>query len=166
MANIQNNRISAGLSPTDIQDILAAINTITNKMPFLIGLTAEERKVLPKINRQNKLFVDDSLQACNNNTSLLPNYISVAEMQKDYDLYRSLEQVLQPLAQLYEKVRDTQTLAGSEAYSSALMIYKMFQMAAGVGMPGMDTIVAQLSERFAGQGATNPDETDTPPQTI
>ena len=166
MANIQNNRISAGISPADIQDILAAIDTIANKMPFLIGLTAEERKTLPKINRQNKLFVDDALQACSNNAGLLPNYISVAEMQKDYDLYRSLEQVLQPLAQLYEKVRDTQTLAGSESFSSALMVYRMFQMAAGVGMPGMDTIVAQLAERFAGQGATNPDATDTPPQTV
>ncbi|MFN0201049.1 MAG: hypothetical protein ACKVTZ_05985 [Bacteroidia bacterium] len=158
MANIQNNRLSASLSANDVQDILAAIQTIESKLPFIIGLTTEERKTLPKINRQNKLFVDDALQACMNNATLLPNYISVGEMQKDYELYRSLEQVLQPLAQLYEKVRDTQMLAGSEAFSSALMVYKMFQMAAGVGMPGMETIVAQLAERFNGQGGTANEE--------
>lgn len=158
MANIQNNRLSASLSANDVQDILTAIQTIESKLPFIIGLTTEERKTLPKINRQNKLFVDDALQACINNATLLPNYISVGEMQKDYELYRSLEQVLQPLAQLYEKVRDTQMLAGSEAFSSALMVYKMFQMAAGVGMPGMETIVAQLAERFNGQGGTTNEE--------
>lgn len=163
MANIQNNRISATLSAQDIHDILAAVQVIESKLPFIVGLTAEERKTMLKINRQNKLFVDDALQACINNSQLLPTYVSVTEMQKDYDLYRSLEQVLQPLAQLYEKVRDTQTLAGSEAYSSALTVYKLFQMAAAVGMPGMDTIVAQLSERFAGQGNTTTNEEETPP---
>ena len=163
MASLQNNRISAALTAQDVQDILAAIQVIENKLPFIVGLTADERKTLPKINRQNKLFVDDALQACTNNASLLPTYVSVGEMQKDYDLYRTLEQVLQPLAQLYEKVRDTQILAGSEAYSSALTVYKLFQMAAAVGMPGMDTIVAQLSERFAGQGSNTTENSETPP---
>ena len=163
MASLQNNRISAALTAQDVQDILAAIQVIENKLPFIVGLTADERKTLPKINRQNKLFVDDALQACANNASLLPTYVSVGEMQKDYDLYRTLEQVLQPLAQLYEKVRDTQILTGSESYSSALTVYKLFQMAAAVGMPGMDTIVAQLSERFAGQGSTTTENSETPP---
>jgi hypothetical protein len=52
-------------------------------------------------------------------------------------------------------VRDTQILAGSEAYSTALMAYRMFQMAAQSGMPGLDSVVSRLSERFAGQGAAN-----------
>lgn len=163
MATLQNNRISATLSAQDIHDILGAIQVIESKLPFIVGLTAEERKSLPKINRLNKLFVDDALQACNNNSQLLPNYVSVAEIQKDYDLYRSLEQILQPLAQLYEKVRDTQILAGSEAYSSSLTVYKLFQMAAAVGMPGMDTIVSQLAERFSGQGPTGENNEETPP---
>ena len=94
---------------------------------------------------------------------MLPAYVNVPEMLKDFDLYRFLEQVLQPIAQLYEKVRDTQILAGSEAYTIALVAYKQFQIAVASGMPGMDTIVAQLSERFSGQGPTSDNSSETPP---
>lgn len=164
MQNLQNNRLSAALTQQDIADIKAAITVISNKLPFLVGLTADERKTMPKINRQNKLFVDDALQACIDNSSILPNYVNVGEMKKDFQLYVSLGEVLMPLSQLYEKVRDTQILAGSEAYSSALVVYKMMQMAASSGIPGMETIAAQLSERFKGQGTadtTAEDTTDT-----
>jgi hypothetical protein len=107
--------------------------------------------------------VDETLQACADNASLLPGYLNVEEMRKDYALYRALGDVLQPLAQLYEKVRDTQMLAGSEAYSTALMSYRMFQMAGKSGMPGMDAVVSRLSERFAGQGASaTPEPADLP----
>lgn len=165
MSNLLNNRISAALSAQDVEDIKLLLRQAEAKIPFLIGLTNEERKMMPKINRSNKLFVDDALQACQDNAALLPAYLQVAEMRKDYELYRSLGDVLQPLAQLYEKVRDTQILAGSEAYSSALMAYRMFQMAAESGLPGLDSVVSRLSERFAGQGAGNgaePAETPGP----
>lgn len=152
MSNLQNNRLSAQLDPTAAAEIRQLIRQIEDKMPFLLGLTPEERKALPKINRSNKLFVDETLQACADNGAFLPAYLDVSEMRRDYELYRALGEVLQPLAQLYEKLRDTQILAGSEAFSTALMSYRMLQMAARSGMPGLDTVVSRLAERFAGQG--------------
>lgn len=163
MSNLQNNRVSASLAQQEVEDLKSLIRQIEAKLPFLLGLTNDERRLLPKISRSNKLFVDETLQACADNASLLPGYLNVEEMRKDYALYRALGDVLQPLAQLYEKVRDTQMLAGSEAYSTALMSYRMFQMAGKSGMPGMDAVVSRLSERFAGQGASaSPEPADLP----
>jgi hypothetical protein len=43
-----DNRISATLSAADRQAVLDAINTIRQKLPFLIDLSPEERRALPK----------------------------------------------------------------------------------------------------------------------
>jgi hypothetical protein len=164
MSNLQNNRLSAALAPEAAAEIRQMVRQIEQKLPFLLGLTPEERKALPKINRSNKLFVDETLQACADNGNFLPPYLDVAEMRRDYELYRALGEVLQPLAQLYEKLRDTQILAGSEAFSTALMAYRMLQMAARSGMPGLDTVVSRLSERFASQGPSGPAEAEDGPE--
>ncbi len=44
-----SNRISASLSQADREEVMVAIATIKEKLPFLIDLTAEERKALPKM---------------------------------------------------------------------------------------------------------------------
>ncbi|MBK7874135.1 MAG: hypothetical protein IPJ74_27555 [Saprospiraceae bacterium] len=62
MNNIGNNRVSASLNPDDFNAIKQAIQEIRNRMPFLLGLTLEERKKLAKINRSNKLFVGDAIE--------------------------------------------------------------------------------------------------------
>ena len=43
-----DNRISAALTQADRQAVLAAVNTIREKLPFIIVLTPEERRALPK----------------------------------------------------------------------------------------------------------------------
>ncbi len=148
----QPNRISAVLSEDDIAEILSYLNKINEKLTFAVGLTAEERQRLPKIQVDNKQFVEDAIEVSAVNTSVLPNYISIAEIQKDYNLYLATERLITPVSQLLEKLKDIQTLAGSEAYTASLMLYKMYQMAASMGMPGMDAIVDKLKRRFAGQG--------------
>ncbi|WP_181314349.1 hypothetical protein [Phormidesmis priestleyi] len=43
------NRISAALTQVDRDAVMTAILTIRSKLPFLVDLTAEEPKVLPKM---------------------------------------------------------------------------------------------------------------------
>ena len=87
-----------------------------------------------------------------NNPHLVPSFVDSTEMRKDLVLYKQLDEVHNLMEQLQEKIRDTQTLAGSEAYSSALMTYRLVQMAAEAGVPGADSAYDQLRQRFAGQG--------------
>lgn len=49
---------------------------------------------------------------------------------------------------MLEKLEDTQILAGSEAYVSALTGYKLFGAAADAGLPGADAIYDSLKTRF------------------
>ena len=69
-------------------------------------------------------------------------------------LFTQLDEIIMMTKQLLEKMEDTQLLAGSEAYTSALTLYKLFGSAADAGVAGTDTIVSQLKQRFAGQGGS------------
>jgi len=159
MTTVANNRISVTINEQVLAQVKGAFLTINEHLPFLIGLNNEEKQTLPKMNVANKQFVYDALMTMNNNQSLFPAYLDPIEMNKDYVLYTQLDELLVLGQQLCEKIRDTQILAGSEAYVSALSVYKMVGAAAQAGMPGIDTIYDQLAERFSKQGSTAPTTT-------
>ena len=156
MANITNNRLSITMTAAQITAVKTAIQTIQTNMPFLLGLTMEERSSLPKINVANKAVTEDAINAMVNNPTLLPAYFNVAEMQKDMTLFAQLDELNILINQLAERVSDTQMLAGSEAYVSALAAYRNFEAAANAGVSGADTIYDLLKSRFANQGGTTP----------
>jgi hypothetical protein len=117
---------------------------------------------LPKINVANKQFVSDALFAIQNNSQLFPAYVSATELSKDLTLFNQLDDLHTLAQQFAEKLRDTQILAGSEAYVSALTIYRLMEAASNAGLPGTDTIYEQLAERFASQGNKQASTTTTP----
>lgn len=164
MSNVLNNRLSVTVDPAAITEVKNRIEEINTLLPFLTGLTRDERKTLPKINRSNKIFVEDTLDSMRQNGDILPNFINVEEVDKDYALYNELKVLALELATLSEKVNDTRILAGSEAYSTSLLAYKMFGVAANSGVAGAEALYSRLKERFATSGnATEEiieDETD------
>ena len=152
MSNLTNNRLNITATAEQITAVKTAIQTISTNLPFLIGLTAAERTALPAIDVNNKAFAEDAIHAGANNASLIPSYVSVEDMQNDMLLFNQLEEIAGLIKQLLEKVEDTKLLAGSEAYVSALALYKLFGAASEAGVPGSDVIVSQLKARFAKQG--------------
>lgn len=148
MANLTNNRVDATLSAEAVQTIKDHIQGIVESLPFLIGLTPQERMSVPKISVKNKVFAEDAISAAANNSELLPSFIKVEAMQRDLSLFHALDEISGLLKQLYEKVADTQTLAGSEAYTSALTVYKIFGAASEAGIKGTKSVHEQLRARF------------------
>ena len=154
MANLTNNRLDIVATPAQITAAKAALEQFNTNFPFLIGLTPEEKEKLSGIDVDNKVFTEDAINAGVNNTSMLPAYLSVSGMQTDMVLFNQLDELIPMMRQALEKLEDTRFLAGSEAYSTALMLYKLFGAAAESGIPGADAIVAQLRARFLSKGNT------------
>ena len=159
--NITINRLNTVMKDAEITAVKNLIKDIYGNMPFLIGLTTDERVTLPKISENNKVFVGDSINALANNAPMLPSYLNVADIKSDLTLYEQLDELEMLALQLVEKIEDTRMLCGSEAYVSSLAAYRLFEAAAIAGIPGADTIYDTLKQRFAGQGPTG----TTPPQT-
>jgi hypothetical protein len=163
MSNLTNNRLNITATAAQITAVKAAVQTINTNLPFLIGLTTEERSSLPAINVNNKAFTEDAINAAVNNPTLIPTYLSLANMQNDLTLFTQMDELVGIVNQLCEKLEDTRLLAGSESYVAGLTLYKLFGSAADAGVAGADAIVAQLKGRFSGQGGGGTPPTDINP---
>jgi hypothetical protein len=139
--------IEATLSVEDLKEIKAAIATIQTKMPFLITLSTEERRRLYKMGDKRLAFVQNSLNAAQNNQGILPNSFDFKGYVLDCELAKNLNEVMMSLNQLTEQVDDTLVAVGSEAMSSSLTIYDYVKTAAKK-TPGLKNIADQLGTLF------------------
>ena len=144
---MSTTKISAALAQTDKDALLQAIATIKEKLPFLVDLSSEERKALPKMGDKSRAFVSKALEVAAQNPEFLPRSFDLEEMRKDVQLFEALYPVLLSLTQLQELVDETTLAVGSEAYAAALQVYN-YAKASGQGT-GLDTMVEEMGQRFA-----------------
>lgn len=142
-----DNRISASLSVADREAVMSAIATIREKLPFLIDLTTQERRSLPKLGDKSRAFVSKSLEVATQNPDFLPRSFDLDEMRQDVELFEALYPILLSLTQLQELVDDTVMEVGSEAYAAGLVVYN-YAKASGKGA-GLDSVVDDMGRRFA-----------------
>jgi hypothetical protein len=136
--------------------VLAAIRTIRDKLPFLLDLTPEERRSLPRMGDKSRAFVTQALTVAEQNADILPRSFDTAEMRKDVELMQALEPILLAVAQLHELIDDSFVEVSSEAYAAALAVYQ-YAKASGRGA-ALDSLLDTLGQRFARKtgGKTKP----------
>lgn len=151
------NKLSVQLAPAAATAIATAIQTIQTNLPFLLNLTADERKELPKMGDKTVAFVNKALEYAKQNPQVVPAFMNVPEFAKDVDLVNALTKIAFPLSQLSEKLDDTTMEAGSEAFSAALVFYNAVKAAAKAGVPGMKVVADDLQARFPRRTAAKPE---------
>ncbi|MEH1833094.1 MAG: hypothetical protein V7L29_13685 [Nostoc sp.] len=139
--------ITASLSPQDIQEVKAALQTVQQKLPFLVTLSTEERRKLVKMGDKSLAFVNNSVSAAQSNREILPATFDVEELVRDYQLVAALTELLISIQQLSEQVDDTLMAVGSEAMTSSLTVYD-YVKTASKKTPGLKIVAEQLGERF------------------
>lgn len=145
----EDNRIAIQIPEADVTEINAAIETLKTKLqPYLIALTPEDRKMLPKMSDKTIPFVDKALDYAQNSPQFAPQYMNVPEMKIDLDALNTLTEFYRPLEQIISGLDDTMMLSGSEAYIAALSYYNSVKMAAKMNVPAAKPIYDDLKERF------------------
>jgi len=146
-----DNRISASIAAADKTAVLEAIRTIRTKLPFLVNLTPDERKGLPKLADKTLAFDQKCAGYMKAQPELVPSFVSTEELAMDRALAADLSDIARELDQVAEGVNDTIMLASSEAYMSDLSFYQNVRQAAQRGVVGIDAIYSDLSQRFPGR---------------
>jgi hypothetical protein len=141
-----NNRISASLNTSDRAEVLQALTVIKEKLPFLLSLTAEERKALPKMGDRNLPFVKKALELATQNPDFLPRSFDIDELRKDVELFEAMAPLVMAFLQTQDLINDTHTVIGSEAYAAALQVYNYAKVTDNVA--GMESLVEDLGQRF------------------
>ena len=147
--------ISATVSDEDKQAVKDAIETVRQKLPFLVNLTPDERKSLFKTGPNSLSFVQNALQAAQNNPTILPGAFDVTEFGSDVNLLAVLTELGTVVGQLASEIDDTRMAVGSEAMNEASQVYNYVKTAAKT-TPGLKPVADQLGERFQKASAAKP----------
>lgn len=145
--------ISATVSAADLKAVKDAIAVIHTKLPFLVSLTPDERKGIFKAGPNSLSFVQNALQAAQNNPDIFPKSFDVDEFSSDVDLFAVLTELNTLAAQLASELDDTRMAVGGEAMSEATDVYNYVKTAAKK-TPGLKPIADQLGQRFQKASAT------------
>jgi hypothetical protein len=119
--------------------------------PKLISLAGSDKRDMPKMGDKTLAFVEKSVGYGEMYPDFMPNFIGINEAKIDLQSVKDLKQLLTPLLRITNELDDTMTLAGSEAYSSALSIYKVLKNAANMGQAGAQEASDDLKSRFPGK---------------
>lgn len=147
MAN--ENRVAIQIPADDLKKVLDLLKQAEDILkPYLIALTPEERKKLPKMGDKTIPFVEKVTEYAKSNPEFVPSYMNVQNLEIDFQAVSDLTLMIRPTDQLASSLNDTTLLAGSEAYSSALVYYNAVKQAARNNVPNAKTIFDDLKKRF------------------
>lgn len=128
---------------------LKEVNTLLET--HLFTLTKEERQTLPKMGEKTLAFVTKAHDYSQQHPELRPSFST----QEDFDIDVADATNLLPaeslLTKLASQINDTSMLAGSEAYTQALLFYNNAKLAAKNSVPGAKEIYDDLRSRFPGR---------------
>jgi hypothetical protein len=116
------NLVSATLSTDDQQTIIAAVNTVLQKLPFLIDLTTDDRVAMAKLGDKTEAFVRKAVEIAQQHQPMFAAGF-VEEMKKDADLLDALSPIRLAVDTLQKKIDDTAMQLGAEAYAAARTVY-------------------------------------------
>ena len=119
--------------------------------PLLVALNGpKERRRLTKMGDGSEAFCRKALDVMQENATLLPGNLDLAEMGRDLDSHYALNARMARVTRLLEKVRDTDIALGSDVMVAALAGYGYLKLA-GKG-EGLDAVSRDLGKRFEGNG--------------
>jgi hypothetical protein len=149
-----DNRISAELAASALTTIQQAVQTIRTNMPFLLSLTNEERRSLPKLG-DNRLALDEDASALmGQHPQFIPAFVDMAELAKDRALRIQVDTVRLSLEALLTDIEGTEMVLGSEMLMVFLAYYANAKEGAKRGVAGAQTVVDTLGKYFARSSRT------------
>lgn len=153
---MDQKKISASLAAADLAAVLAAVATIRTKLPFLISLSADERKHLANVTEQSQGVVLSAINFVAQHPEALPGTFDTAEFTKDANLLSPMQQVASAIAQLNRDTDDTLRALHGDLYSEFLDFYAIAKTTNRNG--GYDEFINAVKGRFA----KSPRKTKTP----
>jgi hypothetical protein len=145
------------LSDEVVGQVITKINEAKALLPAMPNLTPLERRRMAKLGTKSLGFVQGAFEAAKKDPGVLPGSLSVATLNEQDQLYRSLSLIETHVADFNSKLGDALSLNGNWNYLAALSIYTMFKTPlAKAKMPEQQ---AYLRQRFARKKADQPEVT-------
>jgi len=144
-----DNKINFSIPEEVIAEITQKLNEVAAALqPYLIALTPEERRTIPKMSDKTMPFVEKTIEYCETAPQFAPPYMDIKAMDGDMKVTQQLTPLLRTAIALNDGLDDTVMEAGGESYVNALSYYNSVKQAAKMNVPGAKSIYDDLSKRF------------------
>lgn len=163
--SVNFNLISTSLSDEAHAAIIDSIKAIETQIPFAVTLPTEEKLTLPRMSMKTIDFIEKAYEYAVKNPSLVPQFLDMAEFEKDAKLSKQIQIIMNHLVPLLDKLSDTFALVGTEAYSSSRIFYHHIKNASFANVPGASAVHKELGKTFKitkpTQKSSSEEDTDT-----
>jgi hypothetical protein len=147
-----HNNISAELTDALVDEIIADIKAVRAKLSFLVSLTAQDRRELPKMGEKSIGFDEKCALYMAAHPEFLPGFVDMEELARDRKLRAQLLRIQPETIRLADAVDDTVMLSNSDIWMADLSYYQSVRTASKRGVPGAEAIYEDLRTRFPGSG--------------
>lgn len=149
--------MAANVFNTDITDdqIIEIKNKITELeeliAPFVVNLSDEEVKHLPKISDGTLAFAEKADGYITTDPNYNPPFINITETKKDFANFVKVRPVIEKIQGVERKLVNIGIAAGSDSFVQHLAYYNSVAQAAKQGVAGAKVIYDELAKRFPGR---------------
>jgi hypothetical protein len=144
-----DNKVNFSIPEEVISQVTQRLNEAASLLqPYLIALSPEERRTIPKMSDKTMPFVEKTLEYCQTAPQFAPTYMDREALAGDMKVTQQLTPLLRTTIALNDGLDDTTMEAGAESYVNALSYYNSVKQAAKMNVPGAKSIYDDLSKRF------------------
>ena len=143
----RKNLVSASITDEAMTAVKKGLGDIATALPFLIVLSAEERRRTRVMGHKSVEFVNLALNGAESFSEYLLSSFNKAEMAKDIELINKLWKIRVDVASLLEKIDDTIYGASADAIKAADEVYEYLKSASGKNA-AVKALVAEMSKRY------------------
>lgn len=156
----------ANLQPVFDTAILALAKTdIINcraRVPFIVNLTKKEKIAYLRLGKKEHAFIAQALTHYRQNPILAVPYLPLTEFENDFAAYERLLELHDMVKVLENDLAHTLLALKQECIKSALGFYQSAKKAREHNVPGVDSIVNDLSPMMPGRKKKNPQPANPP----
>ena len=144
---MSQNLVSLVISDAAVQALVGHLEQFERATPGLVALDADTRRAVTKMGGKSEAFVRQALMALDQNREVVPPALQLDEALADLRALDQIRPLRQRLAQLLERLEDTEMALGSDAMAAALEGYALLRVSGK--SRGLDGLREALSTRFA-----------------
>ena len=148
----QQNLVEGSLTDANKQAVMDALAAIRGKLPFLVSLSDEERRSLPKMGDKSTAFVQKAYDFAQQNEERLGPDFGLEDYTRDFELEAQLREVDTALELLSREVSDTLVALRSDLMVRSSFAYAMMKVLGKI-TGGFDDMRKDMGQRFKRQGS-------------
>lgn len=141
------------IDTVELEKMHKAIASLEEQLSFLQSLTPQEREAYPTMGIGTQNYVNKAMNLAAKHSDLVPPQLDMSDFHDDLKLMGQLQQLLQPLKKLTQKLSDTIMAEGSDSYRAALQFHQGVRRAYNIDKVGAEAVLEELDEQFPGRGA-------------